>query len=235
MPNDDDPEAAVTGLLAASQGAPASPVDAAGIWAAGRRRKLRKQRTLLGAAVASVVVGVVAMVAPGGADRERVDAASSPTTTTMATTTTTEAPATTTPETTTTTMQPTTTTTATATTTTPPTHVVVALPSHQEETGPSNRIYGTLAGSRDVEGGCVWVDHDDGTQSAIRWPEGYTARFSLTTEDFELLDPSGAAVAAGGDYISYSGYQAQGDRLERCHVGDHDAVHVGSVGRYQTP
>lgn len=107
---------------------------------------------------------------------------------------------------------------------------MVDLPSHELEYLPPVVREGTLAGDPDLDGGCVWIETEDG-QQAVWWPAGFRAGF---VEDdggaVELVDPSGAVVARGGDTVYFTGSRSGGtERLERCHVGGDHVWYAGTV------
>lgn len=73
---------------------------------------------------------------------------------------------------------------------------------------------GTLGGDARLEGGCVWLDTDDG-RIEIVWPDGWTA----DADPVELRDPSGGVVAAAGDDVRIDGSPAP-DAVSTCQVGE---------------
>ncbi len=62
----------------------------------------------------------------------------------------------------------------------------------------------TLRGDRDLDGGCVWVEDDDGTPLNIIWPPKYAVLFH-DDGGFELLDHQGTTVAHDGDRLEMGG------------------------------
>lgn len=107
---------------------------------------------------------------------------------------------------------------------------LVALPAHELEYLPPGLRQGTLAGDPALDGGCVWVETEEGPE-AVRWPAGFRAGF---VEDgagaVELVDASGRVVARGGDTVYFTGSRSGGpERLERCHVGGDHVWYLGSV------
>ena len=62
----------------------------------------------------------------------------------------------------------------------------------------------TLRGDRDLDGGCVWVEGDDGTPLNIIWPPKYAVLFH-DDGGFELLDHQGTTVAHDGDRLEMGG------------------------------
>lgn len=105
----------------------------------------------------------------------------------------------------------------------PPQTVLVDLPtSVGDDPGGTAPIEGVVAGSLEFDGGCVWLDHDDGTRSSIRWPAGYRARFTVAadgTETVELLDADEEVVALAGDRVRGLGGPAD-QPLSRCRVSN---------------
>lgn len=81
--------------------------------------------------------------------------------------------------------------------------------------GPSasaRTLTGLLGGDPDLEGGCVWLDTDDGRVEVL-WPDGYRA-----SADPVRLRADDAVVARGGDEITITGAPAA-DRVSTCQVG----------------
>lgn len=83
---------------------------------------------------------------------------------------------------------------------------------------------GTLAGSADHDGGCVWLEHPDGETSAVAWA---TPVF-LRAEDMALVDGEGDVLANMGDRVLLGGGYASGQSVDRCMVSD-DLIHAWSV------
>ncbi|HSK97454.1 MAG TPA: hypothetical protein VK891_12620 [Euzebyales bacterium] len=75
-------------------------------------------------------------------------------------------------------------------------------------------LTGVLGGDAQLEGGCVWLETDEGRVEPL-WPTGYTA----TTDPGRLLDPPGEQVAEEGDRITITGGPAQ-DVATICQVGE---------------
>jgi hypothetical protein len=75
-------------------------------------------------------------------------------------------------------------------------------------------VTGVLGGDEQLEGGCVWLDTDQGRIEPL-WPAGYT----VTTEPVTLLDPQGETVAREGDSVTIIGEPA-GDVATICQVGE---------------
>lgn len=107
----------------------------------------------------------------------------------------------------------------------PPPATEAATPSPTAEASPTDdaeatrdataeeTITGILAGD-DIEGGCVFVTADDGTNYEVIWPEGWDISF----ETMELRDETGELVAIGGDRLSVHGRMAEG-QASICQVG----------------
>lgn len=75
-------------------------------------------------------------------------------------------------------------------------------------------LSGVLGGDADLEGGCVWLDTDDGRVEVV-WPDGYR----VTTDPVEVRDPDDAVVAAEGGEVTIEGAPAA-DRVSTCQVGE---------------
>jgi hypothetical protein len=74
-------------------------------------------------------------------------------------------------------------------------------------------IEGTLAGDAQLEGGCVWLETDDGRYE-VMWPEGYRAE----ADPVRLLAPDGATLARAGDALRVEGAITR-DVMTICQVG----------------
>lgn len=79
--------------------------------------------------------------------------------------------------------------------------------------GGTDTLVGTLGGDPALEGGCVWLETDDGHVEVV-WPEGYTA----SADPVELRGPDDEVVAAEGDEVRIEGAMAD-DRVSVCQVG----------------
>jgi|GEM_PF-4250492 len=75
-------------------------------------------------------------------------------------------------------------------------------------------IRGALGGDAQLEGGCAWVETDDGTRHEVLYPEGYTVEF----DPLRLLGPDGEVIAQEGDRIEVPGEVAD-DVTSICQVG----------------
>ena len=85
---------------------------------------------------------------------------------------------------------------------------------HTPRPGSDMEITGVLGGDPSLEGGCVWVDADDGNRYEVMWPDGYEA----DRETGELQDADGELVASGGDEVTVAGQVAE-DMMSICQVG----------------
>lgn len=73
-------------------------------------------------------------------------------------------------------------------------------------------IVGSI-GFDDIEGGCAYVQANDGTTYEVNWPDGW----SLDSE-LNLIDPSGEVVAGVGDEVTLGGRIAN-DMASICQIG----------------
>lgn len=80
--------------------------------------------------------------------------------------------------------------------------------------GEAQEITGTFGGDAELEGGCVWLDGDDGTRYEVQWPEGYEPAF----DPVSLIGPDGEVVAEAGDELTVRG-SADPDMMSFCQVG----------------
>lgn len=74
-------------------------------------------------------------------------------------------------------------------------------------------LEGTLGGDPMLEGGCVWLDTDDGRYE-VAWPEGYDA----SADPIELRDPDGEVIATEGDSLRVTG-EVDSEAFTICQVG----------------
>lgn len=74
-------------------------------------------------------------------------------------------------------------------------------------------LEGTLGGDAQLEGGCAWLEADDGRYEVL-YPDGYQIVF----DPVRLLDPDGDTIAEEGDALRVSG-QVAADRMSVCQVG----------------
>jgi hypothetical protein len=75
-------------------------------------------------------------------------------------------------------------------------------------------VTGVLTGDAQLEGGCAWLDTDQGRIDPL-WPSGYTE----TTNPVVLRGPDGEVVAEDGDEVTITGDPAQ-DLATICQVGE---------------
>jgi hypothetical protein len=75
-------------------------------------------------------------------------------------------------------------------------------------------ITGTFGGDAELEGGCAWVDGEDGTRYEVQYPDGYEVRF----DPVELVGPDGDVIAEDGDTITIRG-RVDTDMMSFCMVG----------------
>jgi hypothetical protein len=81
---------------------------------------------------------------------------------------------------------------------------VVQLPSSGWRPGyPSHlaALQGVVQGSASVDGGCVWLESDQGDRDPIAWPAGYYARF----DPLRIYDGTGRLEARQGQQIRVGG------------------------------
>lgn len=74
-------------------------------------------------------------------------------------------------------------------------------------------LEGRLGGDAQLEGGCAWLDTEDG-RFEVLYPDGYEVAF----DPVRLLDPEGQTVAEQGDALRVEG-QVTEDRMSVCQVG----------------
>ena len=75
-------------------------------------------------------------------------------------------------------------------------------------------LIGTFGGDAQLEGGCAWVDGDDGKRYEVIYPEGWRVHF----DPLHLVDPDGDVRAEEGDRIGLNGSVAT-DSVSFCQVG----------------
>jgi hypothetical protein len=73
--------------------------------------------------------------------------------------------------------------------------------------------YAGRLGSDAIEGGCTYLESDDGRRYEVIYPDGWELRRS----PFELVDPGGRVVATAGDRITIRGTEA--DMVSVCQIG----------------
>lgn len=79
--------------------------------------------------------------------------------------------------------------------------------------GDETTVTGQLGGSAQLEGGCVWVEADDGRYEVL-WPQGWQA----DADPVELRNPDGDVIAREGDEVRVTGAEAT-DVATTCQVG----------------
>lgn len=90
---------------------------------------------------------------------------------------------------------------------------VEASPDPQEDPDDEAALEGTLGGDPLLEGGCVWLDTDEGRYE-VAWPEGYEA----SADPIELRDPDGEVLAREGDALRVTG-EVNREAFTICQVG----------------
>jgi hypothetical protein len=85
-------------------------------------------------------------------------------------------------------------------------------PSPTPDERGSDTIAGRL-GTEDIEGGCSFVETDDGTRYEVIWPDGW-----MIDARGNLLDPTDEVVARPGDELTVRG-QIAGDMASICQIG----------------
>jgi hypothetical protein len=76
----------------------------------------------------------------------------------------------------------------------------------------SDTMVGRLGGE-EIEGGCYFVETDDGTRYEVIWPDGW-----MVDARGNLLDPTDEVVARPGDELTVRG-QIAGDMASICQIG----------------
>ena len=75
-------------------------------------------------------------------------------------------------------------------------------------------LVGTFGGDPQLEGGCAWLDADDGERYEVVYPEGWTVAF----DPLALVDPSGQIRAEEGDRVGLNG-EVERDAVSFCQIG----------------
>lgn len=86
-------------------------------------------------------------------------------------------------------------------------------PPPSDETAGSEMLEGTLGGDAQLEGGCAWLETEDG-RFEVMYPDGYEVAF----DPLRLLGPGGETLAEEGQTIRVEGAQAP-DMVSVCQVG----------------
>lgn len=74
-------------------------------------------------------------------------------------------------------------------------------------------LEGTLGGDAELEGGCAWLDTDEG-RFEVMYPAGYQVAF----DPLRLLGPDGDTIAAEGEALRVEGTVGD-DMVSACQVG----------------
>ena len=77
----------------------------------------------------------------------------------------------------------------------------------------SDELTGTL-GADSVEGGCPYLEAEDGRHYEVIYPDGWSVRAA----PLQLTSPDGEVVATGGETITVRGSEA-GDMASICMIG----------------
>lgn len=87
----------------------------------------------------------------------------------------------------------------------------IALPS--DRPGNEAEVTGTL-GADSIEGGCAYLEADDGTRFQVLYPDGW----QILASPLQLTNPAGEVVATGGETITVRGHRAD-DMVSICQIG----------------
>jgi hypothetical protein len=79
--------------------------------------------------------------------------------------------------------------------------------------GGPTEITGILGGT-EIEGGCPFIEAEDGTRYEVAYPEGYEA----DRQTFDLLGPDGEVMASAGTTVTLTGRVAT-DMMSFCQIG----------------
>jgi hypothetical protein len=74
-------------------------------------------------------------------------------------------------------------------------------------------LVGTL-GADSIEGGCTYLEADDGTRYQVIYPDGW----QIQASPLQLTNPAGEVVATGGETITVRGQRAD-DMVSICQIG----------------
>jgi hypothetical protein len=78
----------------------------------------------------------------------------------------------------------------------------------------TSEIVGTFGGDAQLEGGCAWVDAEDGTRYEVQYPPDHEVSF----DPLQLTGPDGEVLAEEGDILTIRGEVAE-DAMSFCQIG----------------
>jgi hypothetical protein len=87
----------------------------------------------------------------------------------------------------------------------------ITLPSIRP--GDGVELTGTL-GADSIEGGCTYLEADDGIRFQVIYPPGW----EITASPLQLTNPEGEVMATGGETITVRGHRAD-DMVSICQIG----------------
>jgi hypothetical protein len=98
----------------------------------------------------------------------------------------------------------------------PPSAPLVARPSTslKPDSGAIGANYSGILSMDEIEGGCTYLQADDGRKLQVIYPEGW----ELKKSPLELLAPDGSVHSKGGDRVSINGSVAN-DIATICQIG----------------
>lgn len=86
--------------------------------------------------------------------------------------------------------------------------------SEQPTRQPTGEPLTGVLGADSIEGGCGYLQADDGTRYEVIYPDGW----ELTLSPLELRAPDGTVRARGGDQVTVIG-EVAGDMASICQIG----------------
>jgi hypothetical protein len=89
-----------------------------------------------------------------------------------------------------------------------------ATPAPAPTSLPGSALTGILGGDPVLEGGCAWLEGDDGTRYEVDYPGGWRVGF----DPVRLMDPAGAVHAVEGDRVTVAG-GLEPDAISICQIG----------------